>query len=323
MRALIALLALVAGGALAAPPDRVVRIGVVMSYFPTATPSAIAAVAEGLRELGYVDGKNMILETRTARFPDGPMQSNVDEILSMRPDVVIAGCGWSTSVLMRATQTVPIVMVAASDPVGRGWVTSLPRPGANITGVSGMLADLPAKMVDHLRIVLPEIRSVGIGLNMRVQTSQGIFRELDATAKAIGVRIVPIDLNGLADVAAMRAALAASGAQAIMNVPDDNLFWTSVERIVAAANELKIPVVTFRSDFLAEGGALLSYGANPRTLFKRTALYADRIVNGARPAVLPVELPFQLEFSINLKQAAALGITIPKAALLRADHLVR
>ena len=135
--------------------------------------------------------------------------------------------------------------------------------------------------------------------------------------------IVPIDLNGLTTSALIREVFRSAGVQAIMNVPDDNLFWNSVDRIIAAANELKVPVVTFRSDFLAEGGALLSYGADPRLLFRRTAKYVDRIVNGANPGELPVELPSELQFSINLRQAAALGITIPRAALLRADTILR
>jgi putative ABC transport system substrate-binding protein len=260
--------------------------------------------------------------TRTASFPDGPMRVNVEEILAMKPDVVVAGCGWSTSVMLRMTKTVPIVMVAASDPVGRGWVPSLARPGANVTGVSGMMTELPAKMLDHLRLLLPELKAVGIGLNTRVDTHKNILREVETTARMLGVRVVPIDLNPLTTTALMRDALHASGVQAIMNIPDDNLFWASVDRIIAASNELRLPLATFRSDF-AEQGALMSYGANPRVLFKRTAAYVDRILNGASPGQLPVELPSQLEFGINLKQAEVLGITIPRAVLMQANTLIK
>jgi putative ABC transport system substrate-binding protein len=323
MRALIALLALVAGGVLAAPPDRLVHIGIVMTEEPFVTAAALKAVNEGLGELGYVAGKNFELTVRTAPFPHGPMRAHVDELLAKKPDVLIAGCGWSTATVTRATKSVPVVMVAVSDPVGRGYVPSLARPGGNVTGVTSMMTELPAKLLDHLRLVLPELKTVGIALNLRNDTHKVIVSAMEPTAQALGVRIELIDLNPLASTALVREAFRRSGAQAIMMVPDDNMFWFAVDRITAAATELRLPIATFRSDVLAGGPFLMSFGANPGLLFKRTAVYADRILNGANPAEMPVELPTELEFAINLRQAVALGITIPRATLLRADRVLR
>lgn len=307
---------------LAAPPKRPVRIAIVMTEFPNTTMRAIGAVTDGLRELGYVEGANVEIVRQTAHFPDGPMRKNVEGILAAKPDVIVAGCGWSTNILMQLTRSVPVVIISAGDPVIRGWVSSLARPGANITGVSSMMDELPAKMLDHLRLMMPSLKTVGIGFNTRIETHKTILKNVESTAEALGVRVAPIDLNPLTTVPLMRDALRASGVQAILNVPGDELFWTSVNRIIAAAKELRLPIAASRSDFLDEG-VFLSYGAHFYTVFRQAASYMDRILNGARPAELPIEGPTKLEFGVNLKTAAELGITVPRSILARADALIK
>lgn len=317
------LVAGILGSVLAAPPpDRIVRIGFISSAMPNDWDTALDAVTDGLRDLGYIEGKNLVLVRRRVRFPDAPIRANVDELLAMNLDVLITGCGWGTSTAIKATNKTPIVMVSASDPVSRGWVHSIARPGANVTGVSGMQSTLPAKMLDHLRLTLPDAKAVGITLNARTEAHRGYFQDVEAVAAVFGIKLVPIDLNPLRTVPQTRDALRQAGVQALMMVPDDDLFWLSMDRIIEASEELRLPMTFFRSDFLEPSG-LLSYGPRPHALFSRTAAYVDKIVNGARPAELPIEQPTQFEFAVNLKKAAAYGITIPRSVLLRADTIVK
>lgn len=309
----------------AAPPERVARVGFVGSQVPGTWSMVETAITDGLRDHGYVEGKNLMLVKRRVDFPNGSMTETIADLLAMDLDVLIAGCGWSTSTAIRATRApkaTPIVMISASDPVSRGWIQSFARPGANVTGVSGISAEVPIKMLDHLRLALPEVKSIGIPFNPLVAANQQTLRRLEVVASRLKIKLTPIDLTPLTSTELMRRALLDSGVQAVMMIPDDDLFWKSLDRILAASDSLRIPTAFFRSDFLESGG-LLSYGAKPPWLFRRAGFYVDKIVNGANPAALPVELPTQFEYAINLRRAAELGITFPRSVLLRADTLVK
>jgi putative ABC transport system substrate-binding protein len=312
----------------AAPPNRRVRIGVIASG-PTERWRLIAdAVRAGLQERGYVEGRHFVLVERYVLHPGAPvagrpeMDEAAETLLAQEVEVIVSGCGWSLRALRNRTRTVPIVMASVTDPVRQRFVESLGRPGGNITGVTGGAGGLGPKMLEQLRAALPEVRLVGVVYNASNPAHQARYDDVAAAARVMPVETRPIALATLVDEAAARRAMQEAAAQALLILPDDGQFWGYVNRIVATSDALRLPGIFPRRD-LVEMGGLLSYGADDREVFRRTGAYVDRILNGSVPAELPVEHPKDTEFVVSSAKASRYGITIPRAALLRADHVIR
>ncbi len=306
----------------AAPPDRMVRIGMITYGSAEGNSTMDEAVRAGLREHGYIEGKNVSFVKRFALRLTEPMDAYVKDLIAEKVDVIVTGCGWSTRVAIRTTKTMPIVMVSITNPVEHGYMKSLARPGANATGVSGMVDELGPKMLDHLKFARPDAKVVGVLRNERSAEHQAIYTEVEAIARTLNLSVVPIEVRGLKSEQSAVDGFKKSGAQALLLLPDDGAFWPLLGHILSASDTLRLPLFSFRRDIVDMGG-FLSYGADMYDQFRKTGAFIDKILNGASPGDIPVELPTQLEFAVNLKKAAAWGIPMPRSVLMRANTIVK
>ena len=313
---------LVAPTAPAAPPDRTIQIGVLFSGGPSRWEMIDRAVVDGLRDHGYIEGRNVTIVRRAGTYPDSRMDGYAQELAGMKLDVIYTSCGWTAAAAGKATSTTPIVFGKASDPVARGLVKTLARPGANITGHTGRVPGLTPKMLELLHETLPDVRHVGVLLDARSKASRERFLEADAAARTLDLKLTAIDYGTIPTVDAALVAVRAAGVTALLTLPDDDLMADFLDQLHAATVMLRMPIVYPSRDMVASGG-LMSYGPDSYTIYRRAVRYVDRIVNGANPGDLPIEQPTGSEFVINLKRANALGITIPRAALLRADYVMK
>jgi ABC-type uncharacterized transport system substrate-binding protein len=295
---------------------KVPRIGFLSWGFPPPADRYGEPFRERLRELGYVEGQNIVVEYRWAEERNDRAAAFAAELVRLRVDVIVAWVGTAVKAAQNATRTIPIpiVMGAVADPVRSGLVASLARPGGNTTGPSMMTLDIAGKRLELLREVLPGVSRVAFLFSTK--TGRGFVEETQVAAQRLGVQIQPVGVGGPQELDGAFARVLRGRAQALIVEP---IF--TPKRIVDFAARRRLPTI---SDFkwFPEAGALMSYGANARALSRRTADYVDRILKGAKVADLPVELPTQLELVINLKTAKALGLTIPQTLRLRADHVI-
>jgi putative ABC transport system substrate-binding protein len=302
---------------------RVYRIGILGTLPPGASGASTVfeALREGLRELGYLEGRNLVIEQRSA--PEGSIDqlpSLAAELVRLKVDVIVAGGSLTPHAARRATTTIPIVMGNHGDPVGSGLVTSLARPGGNVTGLSLLSPELVGKQLGLLREAVPGGTRVGVLWNPTSQTHPRMLDEAEAAAKTLGLRLHRVSARGLDDYDSAFAAMARERADAVL-VLGDPIFWYHRARVAALATRQRLPAM-FGQRELAEAGGLMSYGANLRDNFRRAATYVDKILKGARPADLPIEQPIKFELVINLKTAKLLGLTIPPPLLLRAEEII-
>jgi len=296
---------------------KVPRIGFLRSGPP---PQAwVEGFKQGLHELGYVEGQNIIVEYR---FGDGSTDRLADlgaELLRLKVDVIVASATPAALAAKNLTQTVPVVFAAVLDPVDSGVVNSLSRPGGNLTGVSFMSLDLATKRVGLLKEVVPRLSRLAVLGNLGHASYASQIRVIEIAAQSLGVKVEAIGVRGPNDFdAAFRVA---RKAQALIQL-DEVLFSTHRTSLVRLAVASKLPAVYgFREH--VEAGGLMSYGASFRELYRRAAVYVDKILKGAKPADLPVEQPTKFELVINLKTAKALGLTIPPSLLMRADEIIQ
>ena len=297
--------------------SRVYRVG-----FLSLEPSEDAALlAKPLRDLGYVEGKNLSLVHRSAGGDPARLAALAGELVQTKPDVLVAGWGTlAPKALKAATATIPIVFNAVGDPVGAGLVQSLARPGGNVTGQSGQSTELKAKQLQLLLMAVPGQRVIGVIVNPDTPYSALAMKELKAAADQAGIRLELLEIRKPADFTSARVdALAATGATSLF-VIEDPLTSSLRDTIIDQANRVRLPAVTGLLDF-APAGALMTYGADLRD-YRRTAQYVDRILKGANPADLPVEQPTTFRLIVNLKTAKALGLTLPPSMLASADEVI-
>lgn len=306
----------------APPPDRIIRVGMLTSGAPVRWNMVESATAAGLRDLGYIEGKNLELIRRSATYPDPRMDAYARELIDGGVDVIVTSCGWSTRVASQMTTRIPIVIGSIVSPVERGFIRSLSRPGTNLTGQTGHIPQLAPKMLEYLRIALPGATTIGALGNPKNPTHATSFQSLEAAGKQANLKVIHVDLYRLSTAQGMRVLVRDLGVHALIVQPDDDLFFEMLEQIFLAAAELRVPTFFTKRDLVDVGG-VFSYGADSVDIFRRNAWFIDRIVNGASPAEMPVEHPTKLEFAINLKKAHELGIEIPRAALMRAHYVVR
>jgi len=274
---------------------------------------------QGLRELGYIEGKNIAIEYRFSRGKTDPFPKFAAELVRLKVDVLVVASPAAIGPAMRATKKIPIVMAQSDDPVKSGFVASLARPGGNITGLSSMAPELSTKQLELLREAVPRISSVAVLRN----TSNPAFplQDMQKAAQWLGVKLQTLEVRTAEDLALAFAAIKKARTGALV-VPQDLIFFDYQERLVDFAAKNRLPTIYAWRNF-AEVGGLMAYGPSDKELFRRSATYAHKILKGAKPGDLPVEQPMKFEFVINLKAAEQIGLTIPPNVLVRADRVVR
>jgi ABC-type uncharacterized transport system substrate-binding protein len=284
------------------------------------TTKLAPAFGDGLRELGYVDGKNIFVEYRCAegRTERGPQLAAA--LLKLKPDVLVAASDPLVKVLIDATRTIPIVMTSSGDPVGNRFAVSLARPGGNVTGVSLLSPELAGKRLELLKTGAPEIAQVVVLVNPTNPNASRQLGETEAAAQTIGARLKILRVRSIAEFDGAFSGIGRASVTALL-VSTDALFFAERRRIAALALANRLPAIGFAREF-AEEGTLLAYGPSFPDLYRRAAYFVDRILKGAKPSDLPIEQPTKFELVINLKTAKALGLTIPQTLLLRADQVI-
>ena len=294
------------------------RIGLMMSTTPVAASHIVAAFADGLRELGHVEGKNVVFEYRWAEGKPERFAEMAADLVRQKVDVIVASSQAPALAARQATKTIPIVMVNVTDPVEAGLVASLARPGGNVTGLSQQhTTEIRAKQVQLLKEALPKVSRVAVLHSPATTVGLG---EYEAAGRAFELRVQSVEIRGADDLGRAFTAMARDRVDALL-VPGDILLFTERQRVAALAREHRLPGMYSLREF-TEAGGLMSYSARISEQFRRAAIYVDKILRGASPATLPVESPSQYELVINLKTAKALGLTIPQSLLVRADQLI-
>jgi putative ABC transport system substrate-binding protein len=302
--------------------QRVRRIGVLMTLAaddPEGLPR-IKAFQEGLKDAGWVDGNNVKVDYRWSASDANLTRTHAAALLDLAPDVLVAHASDATAALQQATRTVPIVFVQGVDPVGAGFVESLPRPGGNITGFSSFEYQISGKWLELLKEIAPRIVRVGVVRDTITAAGAGQLGAIQAVASSFRVQLSPI---GVSDAGAMERAIGAFAREPNSGLVVTTSTLASLHRnkIIAAADRHRLPAVYPYRYFTVNGG-LLSYGIDILDLYRRTATYVDRILRGAMPADLPVQQPTTFELAVNLKTAKALGLTVPPTLLARADEVI-
>jgi putative ABC transport system substrate-binding protein len=301
---------------------KVARIGYLLLPPLAENPSAERqAFLQGLRELGYDEGRTVIIEYRSAAWNREMLPDLATELVARKVDVILAAGPQATQAAREATKTIPIVMVVEVDPVESGLVTSLSRPGANVTGFSGNMAGLGGKRLELLREVVPIVSHVSVIWNPGNPAATSEWRETQAAARTLGMKLESVQVRGAEDFVAALPRLLRRQPAAVVMIEDT---LTYAYRLILAEFTVKnrVPAIMAGQAF-AEAGGLMSYGARISDLFRRAASQVDKILKGANPADLPVEQPTKFELVINMKTAKALGLTIPRSVLLRADEIIQ
>src|SRR5262245_14745977 len=303
-------------------PTKVPRIGYLRPSHGTATLDArLAAFRKALRELGYVEGKSILIEFRSAEGNADRLPVLAAELVRLKVDVIVAE-GGTASVLAakNATQTIPIVFPTIGDPVAQGVVTSLARPGGNLTGLSLQTPDTAGKVLELLREIVPKATRVGLLVNPDNPSLRPVLPEVQVAANRLGIEIVVVAAKALAEFGGAFTEVARSRAHALV-IWNDAMLNEQSSSLARLATKHKLPTMGWNSA-LPENGGLASYGANRLEIMRRAATYVDKILKGSKPGDLPVEQPTKFELVINMKTAKALGLTIPKSVLLRADQVI-
>ena len=301
---------------------KVWRIGVLAGSPPT-TPEAARpweALMLRLRELGYVEGQNLVVERRWAEGRADRYHELAAELVALKPDVIIAAFTPSVSAAKRATSTIPIIMAIAGDPAGTGLVASLSRPGGNITGMSLQNSpELAGKRLELLKEAFPGLSRVGLLVNRTLPHRDFIWRDLQRAAVLIGVKLEPFEVRGPEDFSGGLTTKGSEAFEALVVHPDP-LAFNHRREIAEFGLKRKMPVAAAYG--FAEAGCLMSFDAHWPDLFRKAATYVDRVLKGAKPGDLPIEQPTEFKVIINLKTAKALGLTIPPSLLQRADQVI-
>jgi putative ABC transport system substrate-binding protein len=302
-------------------PKKVPRIGFLGAASMSANSARIEAFRQGLRELGYMEGKNIVIEWRSAEGKSDRLPALAAELVNLKVNVIVTGGPTQTRAAKAATSTIPIVMTNDGNPVGDGFVASLARPGGNITGLSTLAPELSGKRLEILREVVVKLSRVAIlGSSTRPDNAQSL-KDAELAAGAFKVQLQYLDVLGPKDIKTAFRAASKGRADAVLTLPSGRI---SSERtqIAKFAVKNRLPVIWHESRSV-EAGGLMSYGVNRADLDRRAATYVDKILKGAKPADLPVEQPKKFEFIINLKAAKQISLTIPPNVLARADRVIR
>jgi putative ABC transport system substrate-binding protein len=295
------------------------RIGILTLASSASTP-ILEAFRGALREIGYVESQNIVLEFRFAHGRPDTLASLAAELVRQDLDIIVADGGQAALAAKRATHRIPIVMGAVGDPIKVGLVASLARPGANVTGLTLLSVELSSKRLELLREAIPNASRVAVLWNPSNPAGRDYLLQTKGAARGLGVELAAVEVRGASDLDSALEAVAAARPSALISLADATL-WNQRRRVVDFALRKRIPALFPEREFADDGG-LMAYGPNVPANFRRAAVYVDKILKGARPADLPVEEPTKFELIINLKTARALGLTIPPSLLARADQVI-
>jgi putative tryptophan/tyrosine transport system substrate-binding protein len=310
----------VSGATQAQQPTGPRHIGVLLVAFSLEDKEP-QAFRQGLLDAGYSEGRDVVFEWRSANGDYDRVPRLVTDLVQRNVDVIVTDVTFSARAALRATSTIPIVITIAADPIGSGLVTSLAHPGANITGLSLMIAELTAKRLQLLKEAMPGATRVAILWDPATPYHTKAVQDIEAAAPAMLIEPTFVAVRGPEGFGSALSAAKRAHAQALF-VIDAPAITKHSRELLALATKVQIPVVSGNRDFVPDGG-LMSYGANDSDLFRRSAGYVDKILKGAKPGDLPIEQPTKFELVVNLKTAKALGLTIPESILLRADEVIR
>jgi putative tryptophan/tyrosine transport system substrate-binding protein len=300
---------------------KVPRIGYLIATSPSVIPARIEAFRQGLSELGYVEGKNIVIDYRYAEGKLDRLPELAAELVGLKVDVIVTAGPTDTKTAKEATRTIPIVMTWDYDPVASGFVTSLARPGGNITGLSMLAPELSGKQLELLKETVPKVSRVAVlGPSTQPGYAQ-VLREMDLAAGALQLKLQYFDVPSLKDIESAFQAVDKGRVGAVL-VLQSPVTGSHRKQLADLSVKSRLPTIYPRSDFVEDGG-LMSYGTSFVDLSRRAATYVDKILKGAKPADLPVEQPTKFEFIINLKAAKQIGLTIPPNVLARADKIIK
>ena len=301
---------------------KVYRVGVLLQSSPSAPGSPPGIFARALRDLGYVEGRNIVFDRRWAEGRNERFSSLATELVALKPDVIVADTTAGLLAAKRATATIPIVMVQAADPVGSGLVASLARPGGNVTGASNLESDLLGKAAELLHAVAPKATRMAVLMSDYNPIHPSQLTTIQGAARGFGLTVLPMTVRSSEDFEEAFRSMAKQKAGALIQLGGAP-FNTPANRdkLVELAVKTKLPAMYLGRTFVDAGG-LLSYGSSPLKHWRLAATYVDKILKGAKPADLPVQQATEFELVINLKTAKALGLTIPQTLLLRADQVI-
>jgi putative ABC transport system substrate-binding protein len=299
---------------------RVPRVGYLFSFTPSAGRHLWEACRQGLRELGYVEGRNIILEPRWADGDHERLPGLAADLVRLKVHVIVSAATPASRAAKAATASIPIVFVAVAEPMRAGLVASIARPGGNVTGVTLLTPELSGKRLQLLADVVAGVRRVAVLTNPDNLSHVVFLEETRVAAQLLGIELQPLEARRLDEIEQALHPRAGGGVAALI-VFDDPVIWSHRKRIVALAADRRLAVMYGYRDFVDDGG-LMSYGPDRIDLYRRTATYVDKILKGAKPADLPVEQPTKFELVINRKTAKQQGLTISPALLQRADHVI-
>jgi putative tryptophan/tyrosine transport system substrate-binding protein len=301
-------------------PTKMHRIGLLHGGSPP--PQMLEGFRQGLRDLGYVEGQNLVIELRAAEGSAERLRDGAAELVQLQVDVLVGVGTAAIRAAQHATHTIPIVMAGTADPVGQGLVASLARPGGNITGLSLLMAELPGKGLELLKETVPQSVRVAVLANPADPTYEARMHNLRMAAQALGLHLHVLEVRRADELDIAFAAMTRERADALFVLADVALMNPLHGRIAVLAAQSRLPAM-YGARAYVEAGGLMAYGPSLPDLWRRAASYVDKLLKGAKPAELPVEQPTKFELIINLKTAKALGMTIPPSLLLLADEVIR
>lgn len=303
-----------------APAKKVPRIGVLSPWTPSDAAPWHQAFRLGLRDLGWVEGKNISIEYRYAEGRHDRLPDLAADLVRLKVDVIVASVTPDALAAQKATRAIPIVLVAGGDPVAIGLGESLARPGGNVTGLSQMSRELGGKRLELLKEMVPRLSRMAVLWNPQNQSSTLNWKEIQLAARQLGVQLHSLEVRSPNDLDQAFEAAIKTRAGALFIMPDP-VFVTNLKRIAGLAAKSRLPSIFHLSEF-ADAGGLVSYGVDRPDLFRRAATFVDKILKGAKPGDLPIDQATRFELVINMKTAKALGITIPQSILLRVDRVI-
>jgi len=301
---------------------KIPRIGFLAAATPATAAHLVEAFKQGLRQHGYVEGQNVVLELRFGEGKAEQFPVLAAELVRLKVDVIVALTNPVIDAVRQATQTIPIVMPAASDPVGAGFVASLARPGGNITGLTGYSPELNGKRLELLKEAFSKLSRVALLLSPNFPGSALDLKETASAARSLGLRIQPLEVRDASDIDRAFKAMIKERADALTMFPGHPALFVNRKKIVELAANHRLPAMYSLHEFVDDGG-LMFYGPDLLVGYRRAADYVDKILKGAKPAELPIEQPMKFELIINLKAAKQIGLTIPPNVLVRADKVIK
>jgi ABC-type uncharacterized transport system substrate-binding protein len=297
------------------------RIGFLVVGSAASVSTRVDAFRQGLRERGYVEGKNIVIEYRYGDGKPDRMAEQAADLVQQKVNIIVTAGSQATRPAKESTDTIPIVMAQDNDPVGSGFIDSLAKPGGNITGLANLTTELSGKQLETLREVLPKLSRLAVLRDLTEPGNPQAVRETDRTARAFNIERHYLDVRVVTDIEPAFAAAAKKHIEALLVLPSA-VFNSNRKQIVDLAAKNRWPGMYPRVEYVEDGG-LMTYGASTTDLFRRAAIYVDKILKGAKPGNLPVEQPVKFDLLFNLKAAKQIGLVIPEKVLARADRVIR